>query len=219
MNCFIWNCKFICVYYLQYGFLAHFATAFSIVAHHFVVHNSPARTYTCYWWVLKFVNKKISFSFEIFLGFVNINQCSHQRAIPITVAILGFVMNLSNFINGINTYWMVPPDSAEKLVLRRKVIGGVNLTLNCLTVICFVAGNHKVTYLPRKLIYCKFIAACICVYGSGWPSFDKSDVNYCSRFLYLFAFWFLNATFIVIGFLGILGLIGCLIVRFILKKF
>lgn len=65
-------------------------------------------------------------------------------------------------------------------------------------------NRRKKPYEPLfdMFYFCWFISMCVLVYRNYEPNYtNPSDPRYCHPTLYLFAFWYLNTCFILVGIL------------------
>ncbi|XP_076331849.1 transmembrane protein 272-like [Tachypleus tridentatus] len=124
----------------------------------------------------------------VVIGSTYIHSCPRQPFIPILLVVGGAVVILSNLLNILDKCSRMRSDTTS--VRRTRVIACITTLLNCFTLAWFIAG-------------------CVWVYGIYQPSYDPNNKDlYCNKTLYLFSFWLLNANFIFMGLLLLMGFIG-----------
>ena len=109
------------------------------------------------------------------------DDCPREDKIPIYLIVMGcflIIRNLSNMCSRASSR-NDEDENDEKNPAQKCCDSMIDLFLFC----WFIAGNYWIYHIYE-------------------PSFDKSDKElYCHKTLYLFSFWILNATYILIGFL------------------
>jgi hypothetical protein len=105
----------------------------------------------------------------IVIGSVYLNDCTVEPHIPIYLIVAGVFTLISGYVSSVDK------EKYPLLVWLASLFG-------LFTFGWFIAGN-------------------IWVYGNAWPHTDTdvTDPMYCHRTLYMFAFWLLTATYIMLG--------------------
>ncbi|XP_023238461.1 uncharacterized protein LOC111637250 [Centruroides sculpturatus] len=125
----------------------------------------------------------------IIIGSIYVKDCPAERYIPIYLIVMGVFGTIRNLLDFFEFY------RSEK-------------------------GQKPITKFHNKIInlfiFCWFIAGCVWVYRAYKPNFYSPESPlYCNKVVYLFTFWLINLTFILIA---IVFLVCCCFIWFIAKK-
>ncbi|GFS47645.1 uncharacterized protein NPIL_495251 [Nephila pilipes] len=130
----------------------------------------------------------------LIIGSIYVDDCKIQPNIPVYLIVAGAFGTVQHFIAIWTKY--LPRESQGYLKNYRSYCVGIDCLLQLFLAIWFVLG-------------------CIWVYGvyNDVEYRDKTRNEYCNKTLYLFAFWILNFSFMIMAFLCAitLGLIVCIV--------
>ncbi|XP_049522708.1 uncharacterized protein LOC119449372 isoform X2 [Dermacentor silvarum] len=132
---------------------------------------------------------------SLIIGALTVHECPHQPMVPVLLVLSG-VLALANGIGNVvvRSGRLHPANcSDQQETAERKflVLGAVTALLNV-------------------ALFAVFIAGCVYVYGSLWPSRDRASADYCSPTAFYFAFWLHTGMFIFLALLFVIGLLGML---------
>ncbi|XP_054929320.1 uncharacterized protein [Dermacentor andersoni] len=130
---------------------------------------------------------------SLIIGALTVHECPRQPMVPVLLVLSG-VLALANCVGNVvvRSGRLHPADCGDQQDERKFLLLGA------------------VTALLNVALFAVFIAGCVYVYGSLWPSQDRASADYCSPTAFYFAFWLHTGTFIFLALLFVIGLLGML---------
>ncbi|XP_070391096.1 transmembrane protein 272-like isoform X2 [Dermacentor albipictus] len=130
---------------------------------------------------------------SLIIGALTVHECPRQPMVPVLLVLSG-VLALANCVGNVvvRSGRLHPADCGDQQDGRKFLLLGA------------------VTALLNVALFAVFIAGCVYVYGSLWPSQDRASADYCSPTAFYFAFWLHTGTFIFLALLFVIGLLGML---------
>ncbi|KAL3188447.1 hypothetical protein MRX96_003423 [Rhipicephalus microplus] len=122
-------------------------------------------------------------------GALTIHECPRQPMVPVLLLLGGLLALVNGVANLVARSGRLYPTEDE-----RQELGAATALLNVALFVVFIAG-------------------CVYVYGSLWPSWERASGDYCSPTAFYFSFWLHTGLFIFLGLLLVTSQLGLLCKR------
>ncbi|KAL3188446.1 hypothetical protein MRX96_003423 [Rhipicephalus microplus] len=126
---------------------------------------------------------------SIVIGALTIHECPRQPMVPVLLLLGGLLALVNGVANLVARSGRLYPTEDE-----RQELGAATALLNVALFVVFIAG-------------------CVYVYGSLWPSWERASGDYCSPTAFYFSFWLHTGLFIFLGLLLVTSQLGLLCKR------
>nr|XP_037268712.1 transmembrane protein 272-like [Rhipicephalus microplus] len=126
---------------------------------------------------------------SIVIGALTIHECPRQPMVPVLLLLGGLLALVNGVANLVARSGRLYPTEDE-----RQELGAATALLNVALFFVFIAG-------------------CVYVYGSLWPSWERASGDYCSPTAFYFSFWLHTGLFIFLGLLLATSQLGLLCKR------
>ncbi|KAL1434841.1 hypothetical protein MTO96_001730 [Rhipicephalus appendiculatus] len=125
---------------------------------------------------------------SIIIGALTIHDCPRQPMVPVLLVLGGLLALVNGVANLVARSGRLYPTDDERQEL---LLGAITALLNVALFVVFIAG-------------------CVYVYGSLWPSRERASGDYCSPTAFYFSFWLHTGLFIFLGLLLVISQLGVL---------